>query len=56
MSRFFRDSQVPDLQKFLTKYIFCQVDNKNLTISSIENGRKNIIETSKLFKYDLTND
>ena len=33
-------------QKDFDKCIFCQIDYKKLTLTSTENGRKNVIEAS----------
>ena len=41
-------------QKDFDICIFCQIDYKKLTLTSTENGRKNVIETSELLKDDIT--
>ena len=41
-------------QKYFDKCIFCLIDYKKLTLTSTENGRKNVIETSELLKDDIT--
>ena len=41
-------------QKDFDKCIFCQTGYKKVTLTSTENGRKNVIETSELLKDDIT--
>ena len=41
-------------QKNFDKCLFCQIDYKKVTLTSTENGRKHVIETSVLLKRDTT--
>ena len=40
-------------QKDLSKCIICQIDDKKQSLTSSENGRQKIVETSKLLKDDI---
>ena len=41
-------------QKYFDICIFCQIGYKNVILTSTENGRKNVTETSELLKDDIT--